>query len=87
MGEKARGKDKGKKKAVATITDSGIVTTGGAKVIKAGKLGSTIVKACSHKPCVSAYQDKKYGPGVRVFNPAKKGTMCACTVCGTVASL
>lgn len=30
----------------------------------------------------AAYQDKKYGKGLRVHNPGSKGDKC--TVCGTV---
>jgi len=38
--------------------------------------------------CTSAYQDKKYGPGNRVFNPITRGKqsntkgIARCTVCG-----
>ena len=41
------------------------------------------IKKCN---CQSEYQDKKYGPGMRVHNVGKKGgtKSAKCTVCGTI---
>ena len=39
-----------------------------------------MIKQCN---CTHAYQDKKYGKGLRVHNLCKDPTKCRCTVCGT----
>jgi hypothetical protein len=40
---------------------------------------ATSVRGCT---CVHEYQDKKYGPGMRVHNLAAKDNGWVCTVCG-----
>ena len=32
--------------------------------------------------CLHEYQDRKYGRGLRVFNPYKDGAGLRCTACG-----
>jgi hypothetical protein len=44
------------------------------------KTTGTTIKYCN---CTSAFQDAKYGPGMRVFNRGLKTAKC--TVCGRVA--
>jgi len=41
-------------------------------------MGGTVRRKCN---CKNEYQDKKYGPNVRVFNLTTNGARC--TVCGT----
>lgn len=44
---------------------------------KSGFRGGTVVEKCA---CVSSFQDKMYGPGMRVKNN-KRGGSVRCTVC------
>lgn len=43
-------------------------------------MSGVAVKRCG---CLSEYQDKKYGPGLRVHNFAPKKPAWRCSVCGT----
>jgi hypothetical protein len=40
-----------------------------------------MIKPCDGARCVSAYQDKRYGKGMRVFNYMAKNGGRRCTVC------
>ena len=42
-------------------------------------MSKTVIKSCG---CSNAYQDKTYGPGLRVFNTSMDGAKSTCTVCG-----
>jgi len=42
--------------------------------------GFTLLLGCN---CQHAFQDERYGRGIRVHNAAKEGN-CRCTVCGRV---
>jgi hypothetical protein len=44
---------------------------------------ATTLKRCKGPKCSSAYQDEKYGVGVRVHNKCAKGNRCA--VCGDIS--
>ncbi len=50
---------------------------------------ATRVKYCSNPKCVSEFQDKVYGPHMRLFNEAGKDKVdeLRCTVCGTEVRL
>lgn len=42
-------------------------------------MSGTVIKRCT---CVSAFQDARYGAGMRVFNIGKDPSILGCTVCG-----
>lgn len=95
MGEQARGKDKGKVKPEPKVkVGSAMAPVEAPKkgnVPKERNNNSTKTRLCAKK-CVSEFQDKLYGPGMRVHNPAKtsnKGpnNKLVCTVCGNKVDL
>lgn len=54
--------------------------------VRFGIIGQdTTVYLRKHMQCVSAYQDAKYGTGMRVHNVhhGKEGDRLRCTVCGS----
>jgi hypothetical protein len=42
-------------------------------------MSGVVIKSCT---CSHGYQDKKYGPGLRVMNLSVDGKKYTCTVCG-----
>ena len=42
-------------------------------------MSDIVLKPCG---CASAYQDNKYGAGIRVFNKSQDGAKLSCSVCG-----
>lgn len=74
-------KSKGKSKAGKAVSSAApaAVSTPATKGSKLKPYPLPVIRKCN---CVQPYQDKLYGVGMRVHNPAKKMTALRCTGCG-----